>query len=153
MAKAVSRRPLSFKARTQCQASPFGIFAGQSGSGTGFSPSASVFSCHFHSTGAPCSLFIYQRRLTISATDSDVIKQQQLRDYRNKNITVFSLITQACMPSLQANHQRSKVNISSVAYTTGNACKYNGQHVMKCMHGAEFQRVQSLLFGYHKTEF
>jgi len=48
MAQAVSRRPLSFKARTQCQTSPSGICGGQSGSGTGFSPSASGSSCHFH---------------------------------------------------------------------------------------------------------
>jgi len=74
MAQAVSRRPLSFKARAQYQASPCWICGGQSGSGTGFSPSVSVFSCQFHSTGAPCSLFIYQRRFTLSATDSGVIK-------------------------------------------------------------------------------
>jgi hypothetical protein len=49
MAQAVSRRPLTAEARV----SPCGICGGQNGTGTGFSPSTSVFPCQFHSTGAP----------------------------------------------------------------------------------------------------
>jgi hypothetical protein len=44
-------------------------------------------------------LFIYQRRFSISATDSGDTKQQQIKDYRNVNITVFFLMTQACTSS------------------------------------------------------
>jgi hypothetical protein len=47
MAQAVSRRPLTAEAQVRSRVSPCDICGGQSGSGTGFSPS-----CRF-STGAP----------------------------------------------------------------------------------------------------
>jgi hypothetical protein len=53
MAQAVSRRPLTAEARFRSGVSPCGICGGQNGTGTGFSPSNSVLSCQFHSTGAP----------------------------------------------------------------------------------------------------
>jgi hypothetical protein len=53
MAQAVSRRPLTTEARVQSRVSPCGICGGQSGSGTDFSPSTSVFPCQFNSTGVP----------------------------------------------------------------------------------------------------
>jgi hypothetical protein len=53
MAQAVSRRPLTAEARIRSRASPCGICGGQNGTGTGFSPSTSVFPCQFLSTGAP----------------------------------------------------------------------------------------------------
>jgi hypothetical protein len=53
MAQAVSRRPPTAEARFRSRVSPCGICGGQSGTGTGFSPSTSVFPCQFHSTGAP----------------------------------------------------------------------------------------------------
>jgi hypothetical protein len=51
MARAVSRRPLTAEARVRSRVSPCGICGGQRGTGTGFSPSTSVFPCQFHSTG------------------------------------------------------------------------------------------------------
>ena len=53
MAQAVSRRPFTAEARIRSRVSPCEICGGQSGNGTGFSPSTSVFPCQFHSTGAP----------------------------------------------------------------------------------------------------
>ena len=49
MAQAVSRRPLSAEPRVRSPLSP----CGQSGTGTGFSPSTSVSSCQFHSILTP----------------------------------------------------------------------------------------------------
>jgi hypothetical protein len=53
MALAVSRRPLTKEATVRSRVSLCGICGGQNGTGTGSSPSTSVFPCQFHSTGAP----------------------------------------------------------------------------------------------------
>jgi hypothetical protein len=53
MAQVVSLRPLTAEARVRSRVSPCGICGGQSGTGTGFSPSTLVFPCQFHFTGAP----------------------------------------------------------------------------------------------------
>jgi hypothetical protein len=56
MAQAVSHRPLTAEARVRSRFSLCGIYGGQSGTGTGFSPSSSVFPCQYHPTVA---LLIY----------------------------------------------------------------------------------------------
>jgi hypothetical protein len=52
MAQAVSRRPLTAEARVRARVNPYGICGGQNGTGTGFSPSSSVFLCQYHFTFA-----------------------------------------------------------------------------------------------------
>jgi hypothetical protein len=52
MAHVVSRRHLTAEARVRARVNPCVICGGQSGIGTGFSPSSSVLPCQYHSTVA-----------------------------------------------------------------------------------------------------
>jgi hypothetical protein len=52
MAQVVSHRPVPAEARVHLRVNPCGIYSWQSGTGTGFSPSSSVFPCQYHSTVA-----------------------------------------------------------------------------------------------------
>jgi hypothetical protein len=59
IAQAVSRRILTAEPRVRSQVNTCGICGGQSGTGTGFSPSPSVFPCRYHSTATPYSLIYH----------------------------------------------------------------------------------------------
>jgi hypothetical protein len=62
MAQVVSRRPLTAEARVRTRVNPRGICGGQSGTGTDFSQSSSVFPCQYHSTVALQTLIIWGMR-------------------------------------------------------------------------------------------
>jgi hypothetical protein len=55
MAQVVSRRPLTAEARVCSRVSQCEVCGAESGTGTAFSQSSSVFPCQYHSTGAPYS--------------------------------------------------------------------------------------------------
>jgi hypothetical protein len=62
MAQVVSRRPLTAETKVRARVNLSGIFGGQSGTGTGFSPSSSVFPCQYHSTVAIQTHIIWRMR-------------------------------------------------------------------------------------------
>jgi hypothetical protein len=66
MAQVVSRRPLTAEDRVRGRVNPSGICSGQSGTGTGFSPSSSVFPCQYHSTVALQTHIIWGMRNMIT---------------------------------------------------------------------------------------
>jgi hypothetical protein len=53
--QAISRQRLTEESQDQSQATPFGIYGGQGGKGTGFSPSTSLFRWHYYSTNGAFS--------------------------------------------------------------------------------------------------
>jgi hypothetical protein len=62
MAQVVSRWSLTAEARIRARVNPCGICGGQSGTGTGFSPSSSVAPCQYHSTVAVQTHIIWGMR-------------------------------------------------------------------------------------------
>jgi hypothetical protein len=64
MAQVVSRRPLTAEDRVRAWVSPCGICgqSRQSGTGTGLSPTSSVFPCQYHSTVALQTRIIWGMR-------------------------------------------------------------------------------------------
>jgi hypothetical protein len=52
MAQAVNHRPLIAEAWVRARDNRYRMCGGQGGTGTGFSPSSSVFPCQYHSTVA-----------------------------------------------------------------------------------------------------
>jgi hypothetical protein len=90
MAQAVSRRPLTAKVRIRARVNPCGICGGQSGTGTGFSPSYSVFPCQYNSPVALQTHIIWEIMAAVqrrSLTPSKSINE----DYFSQEVTLCNL--------------------------------------------------------------
>jgi hypothetical protein len=72
MTQVISRRPFTAEARVRTRANPCGICGGQSGNGTVFSPSFSVFPCQYHSTVALQILYhLVMNNISVSGSSSE----------------------------------------------------------------------------------
>jgi hypothetical protein len=86
-AQVVSRRPLTTEARVRARVNLCGICGGQSGTGTGFCPSSSVFPCQYHSTVALQTHIIWGMRnmLTLVSIHAWVLDPPHLQDKKVNN--------------------------------------------------------------------
>jgi hypothetical protein len=91
MALAISRRPLTADVRLRALVIPCGICGRQSGTGTDFSPSSSVFACQYHSTVALCSHMLgMNNRIVGGRTLSIDVNNSVIHNLRvSKNHTVL----------------------------------------------------------------
>jgi hypothetical protein len=141
MVQAVSHRSVTAVARLRIQVSPCVICGGQSGTGSGFSPSTSAFPCQYHAANAPHSsssthcLYHKDKRakpeyLTKSTTLTESghhWKQKNfyfsaLKDYsRGKNVTGFPLIAW-CLLTHPTNKFERKHTFSKYGITVPTAC-------------------------------
>jgi hypothetical protein len=88
---------LSPRGRIQSQAIPYGMFSEQSGTGTGFFLSTSLFLCQYQSTGDPCSFIhltstLYKLTVDIKFNGKSLDKDHawHVRAYRNsRTVGVF----------------------------------------------------------------
>jgi hypothetical protein len=72
MAQAVSRRSLTAEARVHARINPCSICGGQSGTGTGFSPSSSAFPSQYHSIFALQTHIIWgMNNMSVSGSSSE----------------------------------------------------------------------------------
>jgi hypothetical protein len=61
MAQAINRRFLTAEAQVRSHGSPYGTCGGQCGTGTGFAPRPSIFTCQYHSIASQYSLMYHLR--------------------------------------------------------------------------------------------
>ena len=108
MDRVVSPRPFTVDARVRCQVISREICGGQSGTVTGFSPSTSVFSCQYHSTGAVASFFCFNSTLTRST------RGRSLGTFKQRSARISWNIRQKCTITLVV-FKGFKSDCSSVA--------------------------------------
>jgi hypothetical protein len=118
------RRLLTTEARVRAQVTSRRICGGQNGTGTGSSPSPSVFPCQYHSTAAPYSLMYHlgaeqwtQHRRSSTETQSHPVAATYIQDDRKFTQTILKYLL---MVAIQYN----SIGLKNTQYR----CDYTRAH-------------------------
>jgi hypothetical protein len=132
MAQAVSHRPLTAESRVRALVNPCGICSEQSGTGTGFSQSSSVFPCQYHSTvvlhthissgwWTICLLVaaVQRRSLTPSKSPQSTCVGLLLVTRTDRLTWRYESVKNLCNPNKQATERRTRLVRTTASYLRG----------------------------------
>jgi hypothetical protein len=106
MVQVVSRRPLTAEARVHARVNPCGICGGQSGTGTGFSLSSSIFPCQHIIPASLSKLISSGEYATVSRHPS--LGTRPTPTFRKKNLLLENISVEDSGPVLCCDILRRK---------------------------------------------